>query len=101
MIEDVEHVRVECEALQQFVRALIRGAGADDLGADAVTRAVMEASGRGVDTHGVRLVPHYVKTVAGGRVNGAARPSFHPPGTAGGVVDGDNRFGHPPSYRAI
>jgi LDH2 family malate/lactate/ureidoglycolate dehydrogenase len=61
----------------------------------------MEASGRGVDTHGVRLVPHYVHTVAGGRVNGAAKPQFHGAATAGGHVDGDNGFGHLASYRAI
>lgn len=101
MIEDVEHVRVERDALQDFVRALIQHAGADEIGATAVTRAVMEASSRGVDTHGVRLVPHYVKTVAGGRINGRARPRFQPAGSAGGHVDGDNGFGHLASYRAI
>jgi ureidoglycolate dehydrogenase (NAD+) len=101
MIEDVEHVRVERVALNGFVEGLLRGAGADAPGAAAVTRAVMEASSRGVDTHGVRLVPHYVKTVAGGRVNATARPSFHAVGTAGGHVDGDNGFGHLASYRAI
>ena len=101
MIEDVEHVRVAREPLAQFVEAVLRGAGADAAGAAAVARAVMEASARGVDTHGVRLLPHYVKTVAGGRINRAARPTFHPVGTAGGQVDGDNGFGHLASYRAI
>src|SRR5258708_13144957 len=94
MIEDVEHVRIEREALQQFVRALIGRAGADTAGADAVTRAVMEASGRGVDTHGVRLVPHYVKTVAGGRINGAARPRFHQAGSAARPLPPPNAFWH-------
>ncbi|MBV8169294.1 MAG: Ldh family oxidoreductase [Alphaproteobacteria bacterium] len=101
MIEDVEHVRVGRDTLQAFVRTLISQAGADDAGAEAVTRAVMEASSRGVDTHGVRLLPHYVATVAGGRVNGKAKPSFHAAGSAGGHVDGDNGFGHLASYRAI
>src|SRR5215468_8853513 len=80
MIEGIDHVRVERDALAGFVRALIGRAGADDDGAAAVTRAVMEASSRGVDTHGVRLVPHYAQTVAGGRVNGKAKPSFHAAG---------------------
>jgi LDH2 family malate/lactate/ureidoglycolate dehydrogenase len=101
MIEDVSHVRVERDALQRFVDSLLQRAGADAVGAAAVTRAVMEASSRGVDTHGVRLVPHYVKTVAGGRINRTARPQFHAVGTAGGHVDGDNGFGHLASYRAI
>jgi LDH2 family malate/lactate/ureidoglycolate dehydrogenase len=101
MIEDVEHVRVERDALGRFVEAVLRGAGADAPGAAAVTRAVMEASSRGVDTHGVRLLPHYAKTVAGGRVNRAAHPTFHAVGSAGGHVDGDNGFGHLASYRAI
>lgn len=101
MMQDVDHVRVARDALRQFVLDVIGRAGADEAGAVAVTQAVMEASGRGVDTHGVRLVPHYVQTVAGGRVNGKARPRFHTAGTAGGHVDGDHGFGHLASYRAI
>jgi LDH2 family malate/lactate/ureidoglycolate dehydrogenase len=101
MMEGVEQVRVERDLLRNFVHSVLRQAGTDEAGAEAVTRAVMEASSRGVDTHGVRLVPHYVATVAGGRVNGKAKPRFHAAGTAGGHVDGDNGFGHLASYHAI
>jgi LDH2 family malate/lactate/ureidoglycolate dehydrogenase len=96
-----QSVRVAVEDLSRFSTALLRAAGADEPSADAVTRAVVEASLRGVDTHGIILLPHYVRAVAGGRINGKPRMRFEERGPAAGYLDADDGFGHPAAYAAI
>jgi LDH2 family malate/lactate/ureidoglycolate dehydrogenase len=55
--------------LDRFCRVVLSAAGADEPTADAATRAMMHGSRLGVDSHGVRLLDHYVTVLQGGRVN--------------------------------
>ena len=97
MAEVIETVaaRVQESDLSRFVRDLLAAAGADVRSAAAVTRAVVDASARGTDTHGVRLVPIYVKAVETGQVNGSPDIAFRQTAPAAGMVDADCGFGHP------
>ncbi|KAA0680774.1 Ldh family oxidoreductase [Roseomonas genomospecies 6] len=61
--------RYDADALETFCRAVFLAAGADEATAEAATRAMMHGSRLGVDSHGVRLLGHYVATMTGGRVN--------------------------------
>ncbi len=81
--------------------AALREAGADDPSAEAATKAVMHASLLGVDSHGVRLVPHYCSVLRGGRVNGRPKLSITRTAPATAMIDADDALGHLPSYRAI
>jgi LDH2 family malate/lactate/ureidoglycolate dehydrogenase len=76
-------------------------AGVDAPSATAVARSVVDASSRGVDTHGVRLVPWYIKMVEGGRINRTPNVTFTPKTSAAGHVDSDDGFGHRASFLAI
>lgn len=100
-IEHIEGKLSSAEALEVFVSALFVAAGIDGESADAVARAVVDASSRGVDTHGVRLVPWYMQMVEGGAVNRRPKVAFTQKGPAAGHVDSDNGFGHRASYMAI
>jgi len=93
--------RVAREELARFVTAAIRRAGGDTASAEAVKRALVGASLRGVDSHGVRLLPDYVNVLADSRVNGAPRMTFERRAPGIGYLDGDNGLGHPVGYRAI
>ncbi|WP_299399986.1 Ldh family oxidoreductase [Pelagibius sp.] len=93
--------RVAAAALESFVGAVLRGAGADAPSADAAVRALVGASLRGVDSHGVRLLPHYVKVLEGGRVKGRPQMRFDKRAAAVGVLDADNALGHFAGYRAM
>ena len=93
--------RIEISALSRLVAGLLEGAGADKASTAAVTKAVIDASGRGVDTHGVILVPHYLKALLGGRINGAPRLQFEQRAAAVGYLDADNGFGHLAGYEAV
>jgi len=76
----------------------LMGSGADEPSAGAATRALMHASLLGVDSHGVRLVPHYCAALQGGRIKGAPRLGFRRTAAAAGVLDGDDGLGHHAAY---
>ena len=87
--------------IQRFVSACLAKAGADTASVDAVTRSLVGASLRGVDSHGIRLLPHYVKALRGGRINGAPQLKFSRRSGCSGCLDADDGFGHLAGYRAI
>lgn len=93
--------RLAADALAAFCAAVLQASGADSASAEAATRAMMHGSRLGVDSHGVRLLEHYARVIAGGRVNG--RPAFQMHGTAGAVatLDADNGHGAHAAYAAM
>lgn len=60
-------------ALERFCSAILSGCGADAATTQAATRAMMHGTRLGVDSHGVRLLSHYVTALVGGRVNRTPR----------------------------
>lgn len=99
-METFESVRLLREPLESYCQAILRGLGVGQDAAAATARALSEASLRGVDTHGVRLLPGYVQWIKGGRVRTDARITFRKVAASLGVVDADGGLGHLPSYRA-
>lgn len=79
-------------ALDQFCRAILSAAGADEATVDAATRAMMHGSRLGIDSHGVRLLDHYVTVMTKGRVN--SRPDMRIIGGFGAVATLDAGHGH-------
>jgi LDH2 family malate/lactate/ureidoglycolate dehydrogenase len=100
-IEAIEGPRCTAADLTAYVAGLLAAAGVDGDSAAAIARAVVNASARGVDTHGVRLVPWYLQMVAGGRINLRPRIAVERKAAAVVHVDADDGFGHPASYAAI
>ena len=100
-METFEQVRVRRPELERFVTELLERAGARPDGAAAVARATVDASARAFDTHGVRLVPHYVESLLSGRVKAAPQMRFTRQAAAVGHLDADDGFGHLASYRAV
>lgn len=93
--------RVDIAALDSFCRAVLAGAGAGDATADAATRAMMHGSRLGIDSHGVRLLEHYVAGLTGGRVN--PRPAMRLDASSGAVatLDADDGHGALAAYTAM
>jgi LDH2 family malate/lactate/ureidoglycolate dehydrogenase len=100
-IEPIEGFLSSASDLSGYVAALLQAGGASMESANAVASAVVDASSRGVDTHGVRLVPWYIQMLEGGRINKAPNITFTRKASAVGHVDADNGFGHLASFRAI
>src|SRR5262245_14665571 len=100
-IESIDGFLCSKSDLSGYVADLLRAGGADAASSAAVARAVVDASSRGVDTHGVRLVPWYMKMVEGGRINRTPNVTFTQKAPAVGHVDANDGFGHLASFRAI
>lgn len=73
MQQSDEETAFSLDALAGFCNAILAGCGADQATADAATRAMMHGTRLGVDSHGVRLLSHYVTALVGGRVNKTPR----------------------------
>jgi len=87
--------------IEKFIYGCLTQAGADHKSADAVARSLVTTSLRGVDSHGIRLLPHYIKTLQGGRINGKPNLTFQSLAASTGTVDADHGFGQVAGYRAI
>lgn len=86
--------------LRGFVLDVLGRAGAREDVADAVARGLVHASLRGVDSHGVRLLPHYVAELEGGRINPDPEYDFQRNRPAAGLLDADHTYGHAAGTRA-
>jgi len=98
---DYVAARVGHDDLSRFTVAVLQAAGADVPSAENTARALVGASLRGVDSHGVRLLPHYVKVLEGGRVKGRPAMRFEKRAAAVGRLDADHALGTAAGYRAM
>ena len=61
--------RINHKHLKGFLLKVLKKAGLDKHSADSVATGLYETSLRGVDSHGVRLINHYVYSAINGRKN--------------------------------
>lgn len=92
---------VPVERLRAFVAAALEAQGSAPGQALSVANALTEASLRAVDSHGIRLLPHYLRVLAGGRIKTDPQLVVKRPARAAAIVDADDGFGHHASYRAV
>jgi ureidoglycolate dehydrogenase (NAD+) len=93
--------RISYETLIHFHRTIFEKAGLDSETNDAVTTGLCETSLRGVDSHGIRLLPHYTRSALSGRKNPKPNYSYTQKFPAFGSLDADNTFGHAAGFKAI
>ena len=84
--------RHPADALFGFCVQALSAAGADPATAEAASRAMLHGSRLGVDSHGVRLLDHYITVIETGRV--VADPQMHYVSEAGAVATLDAGSGH-------
>lgn len=87
--------------LEAFSRAVLLALGADEPSAQAATRAMMHASRIGVDSHGIRLLPHYAAVLAGGRVNRTPHLRFSSRRAAIATLHADHAHGALATFTAM
>lgn len=87
--------------VDRFCRAALRAAGADAASTDAATRAMMHGSRLGVDSHGVRLLDHYVAALTGGRINPDPQIGITVTASATACLDADHGHGALAAYRGM
>ena len=87
--------------LNRFSRAAFAAVGADEATGDAATRAMLHATELGVDSHGVRLLPHYLKALEGGRLNRTPKVKTTRALGAIEVIDADHAQGALGAFRGM
>ncbi len=85
----------------EFAEQLLTNAGVEPSSAALTARGLWLASLRGVDSHGLRLLPHYVNAVQQGRINPRPAFSFEQTSPSTGRLDADHGFGHAAGIRAM
>jgi len=93
--------RIEYKNLVKFCNNLLAKAGLDQYSLDAVVTGLCETSLRGVDSHGIRLLPHYVNSAVTGRKNPKPNFKFEVTFPSIGHLDADDAFGHAAGMKAI
>lgn len=93
--------KIKYEDLVFFTSSRLKLAGLDNFSINSVTTGLCETSLRGVDSHGVRLLPHYANSANSGRKN--PKPKFKVDKKFPSIahLDADNAFGHAAGMKAI
>jgi LDH2 family malate/lactate/ureidoglycolate dehydrogenase len=101
MSSETDSVRVPERNVYEFVYNALTTAGVDDNVADSTARGLWKASIRGVDSHGIRLLPHYLAELAGGRINPDPDFEFERTAQSIGLFDADHTYGIAAGKRAM
>jgi ureidoglycolate dehydrogenase (NAD+) len=81
---------LDSERLTAWSTALLCAAGLEPQAATIVTDTLVEASLRGVDSHGVARLPIYAQRLQAGAINGRPRPRVERRGGAMASIHGDD-----------
>ncbi|MFH1742910.1 MAG: Ldh family oxidoreductase [bacterium] len=87
-------VFVDHHKLKEFATNLLTAAGLTENDASLVSEYLVETSLRGVDTHGVTLLPHYLRRIQNGTVEPRPNIRFTQLSASTGLVDGGHGLGH-------
>ncbi|WP_170263696.1 Ldh family oxidoreductase [Blastochloris sulfoviridis] len=93
--------RVPAARLEETARQLLGAAGVRDDVAEVTARGLVWTSLRGIDSHGIRLLPHYLEGVRGGRLTPDPNMRFERTAPATGLLDADHTFGHAAGMTAM
>ncbi len=96
-----EVVFLKAEQLRGAFHGVLTALSVDKTVAHHVVEGLVQTSLRGVDSHGIRLFPHYAKVVKAGRVNGHPKYQFHKGGNSVGRLDADHTYGHAAGAEAM
>jgi LDH2 family malate/lactate/ureidoglycolate dehydrogenase len=94
-------MRVPAEQIRQQLVSVLRAWGMSVAHADTTAEMMLETDLRGVDSHGISMLPTYDREFRAGRLN--MRPQFKTvrEGPATALIDADASLGHPVSVYAM
>lgn len=92
---------IDAERIKTLISKCLKNEGVEETAADHVANGLVHASLRGVDSHGIRLLPHYLKGLKAGRINPTPHYEFNKNSAAAGVLNADDAFGHAAGMEAV
>lgn len=94
-------VNVKPENIRSLIFHILKSENVDPYASGHVADGLVHASLRGVDSHGIRLMPHYLEALKAGRINPRPKYQFSQTSQATGVLDADHGFGHGSGMEAV
>ena len=94
-------VTVSAEALTVFIVSVLEALQMSPANASLTAELMVRTDLRGVDSHGIGMLPRYVEWTRAGFVNPAAEPVVARDELATALVDGQKGLGHPASVLAM
>src|SRR4029450_8978338 len=93
--------RVPAQHIRQQLVSVLLAWGSSETHADTTGEMMLETDLRGVDSHGISMLPTYDREFRSGRLN--VRPLFKTvrEGPAFALIDADASLGHPVSVHAM
>ena len=89
------------EKLKRLGVKMFLAAGATDEQAETVTEILVDTSLMGIDSHGVRALPGYVRTLKKGRIRPDGKTIVLKDSVTTAFLDGGPQFGHVVAKRAM
>jgi len=91
---------VDAEELRSLVAEIFQRRGVSRGDSFIVSNSLVHANLRGVDSHGVMRVGHYIRRIESGSVNPTPHERVERTGMATAFMDGDDGLGHVSVWRA-
>ncbi|MCB9769214.1 MAG: Ldh family oxidoreductase [Candidatus Omnitrophica bacterium] len=91
---ETESVRYPYQPLRVFCVDLLSAAGLRSEDAELVSAALVETNLRGIDSHGVARLPHYLRRIRGGSIDPKPDMKLERLGPSLGCLDGGHGLGH-------
>ena len=92
---------ISADTLRQMAHKALAKVGVREEIIHPVADGLVWTSLRGIDSHGIRLLPHYVEGVKHGRLNPNPSMVFERTAAATGTLDADHTFGHAAGVEAM
>lgn len=97
----MKEILISAKKLSTFGNLLFQAAGVSRRFYGPVVKSLVETSLRGVDSHGIHLIPHYLKAVVLGRINKNPKFVLEKRGASVANLDADHAFGINAGIEAI
>lgn len=87
-------IRVPYASLLHRTVSILKSNGLSDKHAEITAEAICTASLRGTDSHGIRLLPHYIEAIKSGRIDPNAEFIFRKTSHSTGILDANHGIAH-------
>lgn len=92
---------VAAHELKALIQAIFRGRGLSERDCGIMADSMVHAHLRGIDSHGVMRIPHYIRRVDIGSINSRPATKVQRTGPATATVDGDHGFAQVSNWDAM
>lgn len=92
---------IQASEIQRFIKNILLRENVLNSVATYVSQGLIQASLRGVDSHGIRLFPHYLCALKAGRINPKPKYKFSRTSPSTGILDADHTYGHAAGMEAV